>query len=363
MRRLWMGTLLISLLLLSACGTEPGTATPPPAPTPAPAAGDLGAVKTYLLENVDKLKNNTAALKATSDQYYELAQGAGGDYAALWQAQQPALIPLIQQAQSQWKEASPSYERIEGLVAGVPSLAEYDLILDAGAAGSEGGENVVPFDLTLPDGRTLPKPGNLFGVTESALWGSFAAYRAPGVTPDFDNNGTLDFGEALPDAAVLKGSVDALDRYTGELVTAAGGWQPTESDAFTTLVVMVPTMSEYFDSWKTSRFVAGAASDQRDFVAISRLADIQDILGGLQIVYANISPRVRTVDAAQDEQITQRLADLKAFIADVYRQEQSGKRYTAEEADLLGVEAQNRATAITGQITQVAAQLNVTIQQ
>ena len=50
------------------------------------------------------------------------------------------------------------------MVAGVPSLAQYDIILDAGAAGSEGGENVVPFDLALPDGRVLAKPGNLFGV-------------------------------------------------------------------------------------------------------------------------------------------------------------------------------------------------------
>ena len=49
-------------------------------------------------------------------------------------------------------------------------------------------------------------------------------------------------------------------------------------------------------------------------------------------------------------------------MADVYAQEQAGRRFTAEEADPLGAEAQNRATAITGQITQMAARLNIPLQ-
>jgi len=54
---------------------------------------------------------------------------------------------------------------------------------------------------------------------------------------------------------------------------------------------------------------------------------------------------------------------LKAFVADIYGQENDGKRFTPEEADLLGAEAQNRATAITGQVSQAAAQLNIEIQE
>ena len=61
-------------------------------------------------------------------------------------------------------------------------------------------------------------------------------------------------------------------------------------------------------------------------------------------------------------QAGQRLNDLKAFVADVYQQEQGGKRFSPEEADLLGAEAQNRATAIAGQLTQLSAQLNVPLQ-
>jgi hypothetical protein len=125
---------------------------------------------------------------------------------------------------------------------------------------------------------------------------------------------------------------------------------------------MIPTMSEYFGSWKNSRFVAGEAATQRDFVAISRLLDIQNILSSLQVVYAGIKPLVIEVEANQATQIEQSLDDLKAFVAGVYQQEQEGKRFTAEEADLLGAESQNRASAIAGQVAQVAAQLNIPVE-
>ncbi len=122
---------------------------------------------------------------------------------------------------------------------------------------------------------------------------------------------------------------------------------------------MTPTMSKYFASWHDSRFVAGEASTQRDFVAISRLADIQDILSGLEVVYAQVRPLAETANPEQAAQITAGLSALKSFVADIYAQEQAGRRYTPEEADILGAEAQNRATAITGQIGQIAAELGI----
>jgi hypothetical protein len=334
-----------------------------PAQAASAAQADLAGIKTYLLDQAGELKANTARLKEAGNHYYNLARASNFDYAALWQAQPDEVVKVIEEARAAWLAASPGYEQIEGIVAGVPAMAEYDVILDAGAAGSEDPEGAVPFDLTLPDGKVLPKPGNLFGVTESTLWGTYPDYTVATVEADFNQDGQLDFGEALPEANVLKAGVDELDRYTAELLTTAQAWQPTESDAFTALVVMVPTMSEYFGSWKDSRFVLGDKSTRRDFVAISRLADIQDILGGLQVTYAGVSPRVAAVDPDQATQIEQGLTDLKAFVADVQSQETSGKRFTPEEADLLGAEAQDRATAITGKISQVAGQLNIEIQE
>ena len=349
--------ILILILLMSACaGTQAPIAEENASTT------DLSGIKTYLLDKSSELTTSSQALKESSDNYYELAKSAGFDYAALWAANPAEVSVALNDAKSAWMAASPLYEQMEGIVAGTPSLAEYDVILDAGASGEEDPENAVPFDLTLPDGRVLPKPGNLFGVLESTLWGTYADFTS-GIEADLDGNGTVDFGEKLPDANVLKAGADVLDKYTNELGASATAWEPTESDAFTALVVMVPTMSEYFNSWKNSRFILGDASQQRDFVVISRLSDIQNILGSLQIVYGEVKPLVESTDAAQATQIEQGITDLKSFVSDVYTKEQGGYQHTPEEADLLGAEAQNRATAIAGQVAQIAAKLNIPIEE
>lgn len=353
---------------LAGCAGQPAAVAPTaPAPTAitaaANSAADLSGIKQYLVGKGADLQAATAAIQSSANRYYELARAANFDYAALWGSQRADTQQALEQARAAWLIASPLYEQMEGIVAGVPTLAQFDVDLDAGSSAAEGGDNLVSFDLALPNGTTLAKPGNLFGVTESALWGTYADFTAKNAPADFDGDGAIEFGEALPEANVLKASADLLASKSAELAAAAQQWQPSEADAFTALVVMVPTMTEYFDSWKNSRFVAGEASQQRDFVAISRLSDIQNILGSLQVVHQGISPLITKIDPAQDQQIGQQLNDLKAFVANVHTQEQSGKRFKAEEADLLGAEAQNRATAITGQVTQVAAKLNITIEQ
>jgi hypothetical protein len=350
--------ILLLALAVSACA--------PAAPTEVPAeqapSTDLSGIKTYLLDKSSELTTGSKSLKEASDKYYALAEAAGFDYASLWESSSGEVSAALNDAKSAWMATSPLYEQMEGIVAGTPSLAEYDVILDAGTSGAEDPGGAVPFDLTLPDGRVLPKPGNLFGVLESTLWGTYADYTT-GIEADLDGNGSVDFGEKLPDANVLKAGADALDRYTTELGISASAWTPTESDAFTALVVMVPTMSEYFNSWKSSRFIMGDASGQRDFVVISRLADIQDILGSLQIVYGEVQPLVESTDDAQAAQIETGLDELKGFVADVHAKEQGGYQYSPEEADVLGAEAQNRATAIAGQVAQIAAKLNIKIEE
>jgi len=339
------------------------TTAPDAAPT-APTAGqaDLSGIKAYLVQKADGLQQQSAALKQASDRYYELAKAANFDYAVLWRDHRADATAAVLDARKAWMAASPGYEQMEGIVAGTPSLEQFDVDLDAGSSAAEGGDNVVSFDLSLPNGTSLPKPGNLFGVTESTLWGTEPSYRAAGVQADLNGNGSIEFDESLPDANVLKGGADTLAAQATALAQAARSWQPTEAEAFRALVVMIPTMNEYFDSWKHSRFVAGDKTQQRDFVAISRLSDIQDILGSLQVVHDGVSPLIKQVDTSQDRQIGTGLTDLRSFVADIYKQEQGGKRFTPEEADLLGAEAQNRATAITGQVSQAAARLKIAVE-
>ncbi len=369
MKYLLVVWVFVFALVIAACAAPiamPTAAPTPAAPVPeattaAAAQTDLTAIKTYLVGKTAELKTHTAALSAASDDYFELAQDANFDYAALWENNRDEVIASLTAARDAWKLASPTYEQTEGIVAGTPTLAEYDVILDAGASAKASPDDAVPFDLTLEDGRVLEQPGNLFGVTESTLYGTEPDFTVPDLVADFKGNGAQDLGDALPDAYVLKGGAALLEKYATDLDAAANAWTPTDSDAFSALVVMVPTMGEYFDSWKNSRFVAGDASTQRDFVAISRLSDIIDILGSLQVVYSSVQPQVAALDSAQAAQLETQLSDLKAYVQDVYSQEQGGKQYTAEEADTLGAETQNRATAIAGEIAQVAERLNVQI--
>lgn len=361
--------LILSALALAACGqaTVAPTPTSAPAATSSPAtavmsgtATDLSSIKTYLVSQTGKLKDSTVTLKDASDRYYELAKSANFDYALLWQNQRPAVTAAVEQARAAWMATSPLYEQMEGIVAGTPSLVQFDVDLDAGASGAEGGDSVVSFDVPLPNGTTLAKPGNLFGVTESTLWGTYAEFSAKDVPADFNGDGTIELGDALPDANILKGSTDLLDQKANELAAAAAAWQPTEQEAFGALVANVPTVGDFFEAWKNSRFVQSDPSKaSRDFAAVSRLSDIEDNVTSWQTIYGGLSPAVVALDSAADQQIQDGLRDLKTYVADIAAQEQSGKRFTPEEADLLSSEAQNRATAITGQITQVAAQLNI----
>ena len=142
---------------------------------------------------------------------------------------------------------------------------------------------------------------------------------------------------------------------------ALAGWEPTPEDAFTALVTMIPTMNEYFEQWKLSVFVSGQASTQENFVAVSRLLDITGILNGLDVTYDNIKPTVTQTNPALSNQIDSGLDTLVAYVNDLYQQEQQGKQFTPEDADMLGSKAQDDATALAGQIAQAAALLNVEI--
>ncbi len=141
-------------------------------------------------------------------------------------------------------------------------------------------------------------------------------------------------------------------------------WRPTASDAFTAVVVMVPTMSEYFGQWKVSRFVLGGKAKGDAFNVVSRLSDIKDILSGIQVIYRGIAPAISRVDSAQSAQTKRELDALWPPTSPVCtRQERAGRRFTPAQADVLGREAQERATAIAGQASQAAARLKVKIVQ
>jgi hypothetical protein len=356
-RKHLIAALVLVTALAAGCGTD---SRPERAAAPTPEPG-LDAIKRYLLDHTAALQRSTGELARQGADYYALAERAGFDYGELLATRREDVARLIGDMQKTWQEANPQYEEAEGVVAGVPELAEYDVIIDAGADRSDP-ENAVPFDVELPDGKVLKQPGNFFFLTETSLFGTNEAFLARGVDGDLDGDGKVAFGEAVPDAGFIAAVTRDFAGQAEELHRSARRWRPTRQDALQALVTMTPTMSEYFGQWKQSRFIAGAKSGEASFAASSRLKDIEGILSGLVLVYGNVEPVIAGVDAGQAAQTGRELASLLRFATGLREKEDAGRRFSAEQADTLGAEAQGRAEAIAGQVSQAAAQLGIELE-
>lgn len=346
---------------VAACGDDDSSSEGSDA-TAAAEGADLAAIKDYLLSHTERLGSDSGAVRQNAEAYYRLARSSDFDYSRLLDQHRGDVRRLVRQGQRAFAKANPAYEEMEGVVAGVPSLAEYDVIIDAGGDASDP-ENAVPFDVETPAGRTFKQPGNFNFLIETAVFGTEPRFQAKGAEADLDGDGKVEFGESLPDADFYVAAARGFEKYSKELDASAREWEPTPNDALTALVVMTPTMSEYFEAWKNSRFIAGSKATEKAFVAASRLQDIADILGGLVLVYENVEPLVAKADAQQARQTEESLTNLHAFAAQLREKEAAGRKYTAEEADTLGSQAQERAEAIAGQITQAAAKLNIEIEE
>ncbi|MEM7331137.1 MAG: hypothetical protein AAF490_03525 [Chloroflexota bacterium] len=317
------------------------------------AEADLDAVKAYAVSNAENMKAGSEQLLEAAGRYYQLVSAAGFDYDAAFDSAPEEIPGLIAAAQAAWLATSESYELDEGIIAGTPSLAYYDVLIDAGASAADDPEEALEWNLLLPDGRVLESPGNYFhSLLEPALFGTNDEYVGGVVN-----------GIAMPEANLLLGAATGLDTATGKMLDDVNAWEPTLSDAFTALVVMTPTMNEYFEQWKLSSFVSGDAAEETAFVGQSRLFDVVNILNGLGVTYENVSPLVIEVDSDLHDQIAAGYSDLQAYVGDLYQTELDGSAFGAEEADLFGTEAQDQATAISGQVSQAAAQLEITVDE
>ena len=268
-----------------ACGGDDDDSQPAAGATPAAAKADLQPVKDFLLEHTASLTEDATQLREGAEAYYAMAEEADFDYAQLLKDKRADVKAFVKQAQEDFTAANPAYEQMEGVVAGVPSLADYDVIIDAGADKSDP-ENAAPFTLKTPAGKTCGPPGQLQLPDRDRRLRHRAEVRRQGrrARPRRRRQGRASASPS-PTPTSTSPPRASFEKTAKELDAAAKEWAPTEQDAFTALVVMTPTMSEYFDAWKNSRFVAGGKADEKAFVAASRLQDIADILGGLVTVY------------------------------------------------------------------------------
>lgn len=317
----------------------------------------LATVKQFTLDHNTRLVAQAALLEAAVADYAAVIGAHKGDYAAAWAADGPKLAKQVDAIRSLWLEASNQYETIEGIVAGIPETAKYDLILDAGNPGTET-EDVAEYDISLPDGAVLERPGNLFhGITEPLFWGMDETHIK--LSADLNGDGKLVRGEMLFDANLGLGAVRALTHWSKALEADMIAWKPNRDDAFTSVVTMTPTIGDYFGEWKESQFITGEIGT---FVAQSRLVDVQGIMGGCKKMYFSaISPVVAQGDADLDSRIKAAFEELLTLVEDTYAREKAGARFGVEEADALGNEAQDIADRIVAMVLQAAAQNKVNI--
>jgi hypothetical protein len=348
---------LVAAALLSGCGSNDSAAE-----EDQPDVG-LTSVKSYLTEHTAELVEQTDALQTAADSYYDLAKSHDFNYASMLRKECKAVDAALTDAKNAFVKANPAYEEMEGIVAGIPRTAQYDTDIDAGSDASDPA-SAVSFNLKLPNGEVMMQPGNLFFLIETSLYGTNEDLVVKGVKPDVNCDGKVSFGEGLPDANVLKASADEINRQARDLDQDAQEIVITPSDAFTAITVMTPTMSEYFEQWKLSSFVAGEGkADEEGFVATSRLSDIADILTGIDFTYEEIEPLIAEKNADQAEQTAVELSNLLGTAEDLRDREAAGEKFTARQADQLGAEMQARAERIAGQVAQAAKDLDIEIQE
>lgn len=357
LKRASLAVPVVAAVLVVGCGSDDSSSDSESTET------GLTATKSYLTDHSADLVTNTAKIKAAADAYYDLAESSDFDYAKMLKANCEAVDSSLTDAKDAFVAANPNYEEMEGIVAGIPRTAQYDTDMDAGSDASDP-ESAVSFNLTLPDGKVMKQPGNLFFLLETSLYGTNEELVVKGVKPDVNCDGKVEFGEGLPDANILKAAADEMDKQANDLDTDAQEIVINDSDAMTAITVMTPTMSEYFEQWKLSSFVAGEGN-QKDasFVATSRLSDIADILTGINFTYEEIEPVIAEENPDQAEQTAAELADLLAKAEDLRDREAAGEKFTAEQADQLGAEMQAQAEKIAGQVTQAAKDSGVEIQE
>ncbi len=323
-------------------------------------ADGLASVKAFTLEHGTALAEAAAKLRALTADYAAIIAAHGGDYAAAWDADGARLAGTIREIRMAWLGTHNEYETIEGIIAGLPRTAGYDLILDAGNPGTEE-EDVAEYDLTLPDGTVLERPGNLFHtMSEPVLWGTDP--DSVRLAADLDGDGTTGTGEVLFDANLALGAAEGLAFWTADLRDKIEGWEPTRNDAFTAVVTMTPTIGDYFGEWKDSHYLGGLGES---FVAQSRLVDVEGIMRGCQLMYENaISPVLTgTGDGDLDAVIRSSFAQMLDLVTDTHAREQAGESFSAEEVDALTAESQDMADRIVAQVLQAAARHGVTIEE
>lgn len=314
------------------------------------AVSDVNGVKSYLVGTVTKMDTAAHEFVKNAQAYAAIIDSYQGDYAKAYAAKKPELDHLVAAMRENYKAMdSYGYETVEGIVGGVDSFTHYDRDLDAGVPQSAGAENVAEIVLSLRNGDKIDHQGCLFTyIIEPALWGGDKRW----VTPlDLDGDGKIAPRESLPKVEVMLAASEDVSKSIDSLLADAKAWQPTSADCIAAMITMTPTLSDYFEDWKESRY---SETQSGRFYAVSRVSDMRGIMGSCAVMYQAVDPEVAAKDAALAKSINKGFAGITSFLDKIDAREKAGE-ITLAEIDEMASQAKAHTDKLVPQIEQAQA--------
>lgn len=331
---------------------------PTPPTLPAHVQGKQG-VKTYLVTVIEAVVKASNDLKTAGVAYDKLVTAHANDAVAAAKAQPEQVATLIKQMRRAYERIdSYGFEYVEGIVAGVPSMAHYDVELDSGLPQkmATSPDDAVAQVVIKAGDLTLDKEGSLNNfLIEPTVFGTnerFSAGQSP--LPGFEGDAAI----RLPNPKLVIALADyAIEGYN-RLLKDAKAWQPSDEDCFYAIYNMTPTLVDYFEEWKESKIQGGAAGGR--FVAVSRISDMRGIMSSVRLTWQSLEPQVAAADPALAQNVSQGYAKVMAFI-DTIDARDKATPLNAEAIDALGSQAKERADKLTVQTAQAAALLKIDV--
>ena len=327
--------------------------------TAAFADSGLAAIKNYLVTKVTAMDKASHDYVANATAYQKIIDANHGDYNAAVAASGSDLTGLVAKMQGNYRDIHNSgYETIEGIVAGVRPLVDFDTYLDAGVPKSEASTDspASPMVLKGADGKVIvDRQGNLFHyVMEPTLWGTKPQFVKP---LSADASAKAKGAKSLPRADVVLASAQECARKLDQLLAASQKWQPTLDECVGALVWMTPTLNGYFEDWKDSRYNPGAASGR--YVAESRVIDMRGIMSSLRLTYKALEPEIAKKDPALAKKLESDYDRIITFIDKVDTRERKGSKLTVQEIEEMAFQAKALTDQLVPKLKQVVALLGL----
>ena len=323
----------------------------------------LGAVKSYLVQQVGKLDAAAHDFQGNAEAYQKIIDANGGDYNKAALASGPEILGLVKKMQGDYLNLHMNgYETIEGIAAGVRELVAYDIYFDSGVPKSQGSTDspVAPVVVRDASGKTIvDRDGNLFHyVIEPCLYGAKAVFVEKLNPAASQALGGIKY---LPRANVaLAASKDAV-REGDQFVASCNAWQPRMDECVGALVWMTPTFNTYFNDLRDSLYSASPTA----YISESRVKDMRGIMSSLRLTYNTIDPSLEQKDPALARQLKAEYDSIIAYIDQADARDQQKRQAHAKlsrvELEEMAQHAKSMSDQLAPQIKLAAAEIGVQV--